>query len=351
MSGPLTKDLLLRVFDRLNEKLREADEHGEVYIVGGAMMILAHDAARATDDVDSHIRRGRSAITKAVAEVGDEEGLGKYWLNEAVTLRYMPQEPDRRERAVYSNSHLTIVGASIERMIAMKAARRTAAGPRRPRHPADGSQDRHEGRGPADPRANLRQRADDRGGRPVPDRPIQAKAGRAGRRNWAAADGRVERGEGLAAMTGGTGPKDCLERLEARMRGRELRGHIYFTRRNVVEFATRRARSRDPLDRNIGPAPVRAALAEIAGEAATAGALLKALHDHHGPRGSAPAPTLWNTPDLVVTGAMPSRALCAALEHRGQYDPGTVADLMDETGVDEAEAATMFRKVTGKTDR
>ena len=28
MSGQLTKDLLLRVFDRLNEKLREADEHG-----------------------------------------------------------------------------------------------------------------------------------------------------------------------------------------------------------------------------------------------------------------------------------------------------------------------------------
>ena len=64
MSGPLTKELLLRVFDRLNEKLREADAHGEVYIVGGALMILAHDAARATDDVDSHIRRGRSAVTK-----------------------------------------------------------------------------------------------------------------------------------------------------------------------------------------------------------------------------------------------------------------------------------------------
>ena len=120
MSGQLTKGLLLRVFDRLNEKLREADEHGEVYIVGGAMMILAHDAARATNDVDSHIRRGGSTITRAVAEIGDQEGLGKYWLNEAVTLRYLPQEPDRRERAVYSNSHLTVKGASIERMIAMK---------------------------------------------------------------------------------------------------------------------------------------------------------------------------------------------------------------------------------------
>ena len=130
------------------------------------------------------------------------------------------------------------------------------------------------------------------------------------------------------------------------MRGHELRGHIYLTRRNVVEFATRRVRSRDPLDRNIGPAPVRAAL----GETAMARTLLKALHDDHGPRGGTPAPTLWNTPDLVVTGAMPSRALCAALEHRDQYDPVTITDLMDETGVDEAEAATMLRSVTGKSE-
>lgn len=152
-------------------------------------------------------------------------------------------------------------------------------------------------------------------------------------------------------MTGKTGLGPCLKRLEAQMRGHELRGHIYLTQRNVVEFATRQARSRDPLDRNIGPAPVRAALAEILGGTATARTLLKALHDDHGPRGGAPAPTLWNTPDLVVTGAMPSRALCAALEHRGQYDPGTIMALMDETGVDEAGAATMFQNVTGKTDR
>ena len=152
-------------------------------------------------------------------------------------------------------------------------------------------------------------------------------------------------------MTRKTGLRDCLERLEAQMRGLELRGHIYMTQRNVVEFATRQARSRDPLDRNIGPTPVRAALARILGETAAPRTLLRALHDDHGPRGSAPAPTLWNTPDLVVTGAMPSRALCAVLEHRGQYEPGTITDLMEEAGVDRAQAATMFRTVTGKTDR
>ena len=87
MSGPLTRVRLLELFDRLNEKLRQADQHAEVYIVGGAMMALAHDAQRVTDDVDSHIRRGRDAVNRAVAEIAGEVGLSKYWLNEAVTLR------------------------------------------------------------------------------------------------------------------------------------------------------------------------------------------------------------------------------------------------------------------------
>ena len=87
MSGPITRARLLELFDRLNEKLKQADQQGELYIVGGAMMALAHDAKRVTEDVDSHIRRGRAAVTRAVAELADEEGLSKYWLNEAVTMR------------------------------------------------------------------------------------------------------------------------------------------------------------------------------------------------------------------------------------------------------------------------
>ena len=93
MSGPITRARLLELFDRLNEKLKQADQQGEVYIVGGAMMALAHGAKRVTDDVDTHIRRGRDAVTRAVAEIADEEGLSKHWLNEAVTMRYLPEDP------------------------------------------------------------------------------------------------------------------------------------------------------------------------------------------------------------------------------------------------------------------
>ena len=120
MSGPLTKARLVELFDRLNEKLERAEQHGELYIVGGAMMALAYDAQRVTEDVDSHIRQGRDAVSEAAAEIADEEGLSKYWLNEAVTLRHLPEDPDRGERRVYANTHLTVQGASMNRLIAMK---------------------------------------------------------------------------------------------------------------------------------------------------------------------------------------------------------------------------------------
>ena len=59
-----------------------------------------------------------------------------------------------------------------------------------------------------------------------------------------------------------------------------------------------------------------------------------------------PGPTLWNSPALVVTGAMASRALCAALEHEPAYRAETIDCLMQEADVD--EAASMFEDVTGK---
>ena len=52
---------------------------------------------------------------------------------------------------------------------------------------------------------------------------------------------------------------------------------------------------------------------------------------------------LWNSPALVVTGAMASRALCAALEHEPAYPAETIHCLMQEADADEAEAASNVR--------
>ena len=61
-----------------------------------------------------------------------------------------------------------------------------------------------------------------------------------------------------------------------------------------------------------------------------------------------PPPTLWNSPALVVPGAIASRAPCAALEHEPAYPAEKIDCLMREADVNEDEAASMFEAVTGK---
>ena len=139
-----------------------------------------------------------------------------------------------------------------------------------------------------------------------------------------------------------------LGRLETRMAESGLRAHIYLTQRTVVEFATRRKRIGSPLDRNVGPEPVRRVLAELLCREIEPQSWLARLHAIVAGRSRVPAPALWNSPALVVTGAMASRALCAALEHEPAYPAETIDCLMQEAEVDEDEAASMFEDVTGK---
>ena len=73
MSGPITRARLLELFDRLNEKLRQADQQGEVYVVGGAMMALTHDAKRVTDDVDSALVVTGAMASRAASRDGTAE--------------------------------------------------------------------------------------------------------------------------------------------------------------------------------------------------------------------------------------------------------------------------------------
>ena len=148
---------------------------------------------------------------------------------------------------------------------------------------------------------------------------------------------------------GGHEPAELvLGRLEARMAESGLRAHIYLTQRTVVEFATRRKRADRPLERNVGPEPVRRVLAELLRPETQPQSWLTRLHAVAAGRSRVPAPTLWNSPALVVTGAMASRALCAALEHEPAYPAETIDCLMQEADMGEDEAVSMFEDVTGK---
>ena len=134
-----------------------------------------------------------------------------------------------------------------------------------------------------------------------------------------------------------------LDAVEQRMEQAGLRGHVYLTKTAAVIFATRQRRTEAPLERNVGPQPILAAINETGGSANAGRKWLTGLRHRYAP-GDVPAPALGNTPRLVATGCMPSRALCAVLEHRGEYDDPTRTELMREAGLeDEAAAARVFR--------
>ena len=134
-----------------------------------------------------------------------------------------------------------------------------------------------------------------------------------------------------------------LEAVEQRMEQTELRGHIYLTNTASVVFATRQRRTEAPLERNVGPQQIQAAINEAAGSASAGRKWLAELWRRYATSETIPAPALWNTPRLVATGCMPSRALCVVLEHRDAYDDATRTGLMREAGLEpEAEAARVF---------
>ena len=134
-----------------------------------------------------------------------------------------------------------------------------------------------------------------------------------------------------------------LDAVERRMEQAGLRGHVYLTKTATVIFATRQRQSEAPLERNVGPQPIRTAINETAGSASAGREWLARLRRRYA-TGDVPAPALWNTPRLVATGCMPTRALCAVLEHRDEYDQATRTELMREAGLeDDAEVARVFR--------
>lgn len=112
----LSKEDILSLFKRLNALLAEDSVHGELYVMGGAVMCLVFDARPSTKDIDCWFKP-TSVIREKAAVIAQEEQLGPDWLNDGVKGFLS----DHAQFEPYLNlSHLKVLRCSAAYLLAMK---------------------------------------------------------------------------------------------------------------------------------------------------------------------------------------------------------------------------------------
>jgi hypothetical protein len=113
---PLTQKDIRRLFELLDQELRRSDIHGELFLVGGAVMCLAYAARPSTQDVDATFRPA-AKVREAAARVAARVGLSADWLNDGVK-GFMSAQGDFAP--FLELDHLRVMVAQPAYMLAMK---------------------------------------------------------------------------------------------------------------------------------------------------------------------------------------------------------------------------------------
>jgi hypothetical protein len=102
----------------LGEKLQSEGVAARVFLVGGAVMVLAFESRESSDDLDASVYPPEEVLRMA-REVGRRRGLEPDWLNDAAKV-YIPiaKEPDWQLLGTYGA--LEVLRADESTMLAMK---------------------------------------------------------------------------------------------------------------------------------------------------------------------------------------------------------------------------------------
>jgi hypothetical protein len=112
----LTQTDLRRLFELLNQELKISETHGELFLVGGAVMCLAYAARPSTQDVDA-VFRPPTEVREAAARAAIRGKVKADWLNDAVK-GFMSSRGDFVP--FVELDHLRIMMARPEYLLAMK---------------------------------------------------------------------------------------------------------------------------------------------------------------------------------------------------------------------------------------
>lgn len=113
----LNADRLGGLFQELSERLADAGEHAQLFVVGGAAIALAYDGGRVTRDVDA-LFEPTGTVRQLAADMSGAHGLEPDWLNDAVK-GFLPGDV-HDTRVVFESEHLLVQVPPPEYLLAMK---------------------------------------------------------------------------------------------------------------------------------------------------------------------------------------------------------------------------------------
>ena len=114
----LNRDEMESALAELADKLNAHNVKAKIYLVGGAVMVLAFDARFTTADIDGSIYPTDDVLAVA-AEIGERRGLGAEWLNTSAS-QFIPVFKEPNWKPILKSGNVEIVAADERSMLAMK---------------------------------------------------------------------------------------------------------------------------------------------------------------------------------------------------------------------------------------
>jgi len=115
----LRKEDVENLLHQLGSRLAARGLHADIYVVGGAAMVIGYNSERATGDIDA-ILLPADVVLEEAHQMAEAQGLPDDWLNDNVKVT-MPQLPDSAPRKVLDFPGVRVEVASPEYLLGMKA--------------------------------------------------------------------------------------------------------------------------------------------------------------------------------------------------------------------------------------